>query len=109
MLKAQDVVQIALVDVGVLILFLALRLFKQLKVDFHALTNSVVRDWPSSDDSIVYFSLLYSYDEMFAAMSNPLLEIVEKLLSILAEVNVDSFCLGLQDSILIHQDEPHSY
>ena len=45
-----------MIDVDVFILFLRLRLFQQLKVDLHALLDAVVRDRPSRDDSVVYFT-----------------------------------------------------
>jgi hypothetical protein len=86
---------------------LALGLLEELQVDFHSLTDAIVSDRPSSDNPVVDLTLLYPDYEMSTTVSDSLFEVVEQLLSVLAEVDVDSLSLGLQDSVLIDQDEPH--
>ena len=77
LLEPEDVVEISLIDVGVLGFLLALGLLQKLEVDFHSLANAVVGYRPPSDHAVVDLSLLDADDEMPAAVADPLLEVVE--------------------------------
>jgi hypothetical protein len=66
-----------------------------------------VRDRPSGNDAVAELALLDADDEVATALTDPLLEVLEQLSGVLAEVDIDSFCLGLQDAVLVDEDEPH--
>lgn len=108
-MEAEDVIEVALVDIDVLALGLCLLLFQEFDVDLHALSDAVVRDRPAGDDAVAQLSLLDAHDEVAGALAHSLLQVLEQLPRVLAEVDVDAFGLGLQDAVFVDQNEPHHY
>lgn len=106
-MEAQDVIEVSLVDVEVLVLSLRLLLLQQLDVDLHPFLDTIVSDGPPSSDAIAKLSLLDAHDEVTRALTHSLLEVLQQLPSIFAEVDIDALGLCLQDPVLVHQDEPH--
>lgn len=64
-------------------------------------------DGPASYYSIVDFSNFDADDELLGTLANPLLEVLHELTGVLAEINVNSFGLSLQNTVLIYKYEPH--
>lgn len=107
MFEAQDVVEIPLIDINIFVLFLTFGLFKQLQIDFHAFSDAVVRNGPSTDQSIVDLALLDAHDEMPRTVPHSLFQILDELLGVFAKIDIDSLSLGLQNTIFVDQDESH--
>jgi hypothetical protein len=101
-MEAEDVVEVAFIDVHVLIFFIELEVFQQFYIDLHALLDAVMGDWPSPDHSVAHFSLLDPHDEVLGTLPYSLLEILQDLRCVFAEVHVDSLRLRLQDAVLVH-------
>lgn len=107
LLEAEDVVEISLVDIDGFVLFLRLDSLKKFYIDLHAFLDAVVRDGPPTHDSIVDFPDFNAHDEVFGTLPHPFLQVLQQLGSILAEVDVNPLCFGLQYTIFIYKYEPH--
>jgi hypothetical protein len=100
--EAEDVVEVALIDVHVLIFFIELEVFQQFDVDLHALLDAVVGDGPAGDHAVAHLPLLDPDDEVLGTLPHPLLQVLQDLRGVLAEVDIDSLGLRLQDAVFVH-------
>ena len=97
-----------MINVGIFLFLLLILFLQQLQIDLHPLFDPVVRDGPPSYDSIFDFSLLNPHYELPCFLPDSFFEIVQQLLRILAEIDVDSLCFGLEDAVFIYQNESHT-
>ncbi len=108
-MESEDVIEVSLVDIDVLALGLRLLFLQEFDVDLHAFADAVMRDRPSSNDAVAKFALLDADDEVAGTLTHPLLQVLQQLSGVLAEVDIDAFGLRLQDAVLVDQNEPHNY
>ena len=71
-LKAEDVIDVALVNTHIFALTVGLMFLKQLNVDLHALFYPVVTDGPPCYDAIVDLALPHPHDEAALALPHSL-------------------------------------
>jgi hypothetical protein len=107
--ESEDVIEVSLVDIDVLALRLGLLLLQEFDVDLHALADAVVCDGPSGYDAVAELALLDADDKVARALTHPLLQVLQQLSGVLAEVDVDALGLRLQDAVFVDQNEPHNY
>ncbi len=106
-MEAEDVVEVALIDVHVLIFFIQLEVFQQFDVDLHTFLDAVVGNGPAANHAVAHLPLLDSHDEVLRTLSNSLLQVLQDLCGVLAEVDIDSLGLRLQDAVFVYQYEAH--
>ena len=100
--EAEDVVEVALIDVHVLIFFIQLEVFQQFDVDLHPFFDAVVGDRPAANHAVAHLPLLDPHDEVLGTLSHSLLQVLQDLRGVLAEVDIDSLGLRLQDAVFVH-------
>jgi hypothetical protein len=106
--QAQDVVQVAVVDVHLLALFFEVCPFDELDVDFGALLETVVLKGPAWDDAESDFSALESDNKALGGLTDFLFQVLEELSGIGGVLDIDPLGFGLKNTILVNENETHS-
>lgn len=107
LLNSKNIVQISLIDINIVALLLSLSLLKQLQIDLHTLFYTVMRNRPTLNHSVVDFAFFNLDNKLLRTLPDPLLQILNELLSVLAKVYIDPLSLGLQNTIFVDQNESH--
>lgn len=90
------------------LLIVLLLLLNELDVEFRALLECVLIERPAGYDSQVVLASLELDYEVSPGLLHSLLQVLDELRGVLAEVNVDTLCLRLQDAVLVPQNEAHA-